>query len=919
MNYKKTLNMPFTDFPMRGNLPVNEEKIQAYWRNSSLYQRVLVKNKNNQPFYFLQGPPYANHAIHIGHALNAILKDAVIKHKWLNQTYAPFALGWDTHGLPIEKAVNKTLDHKQSYSVSEFYQLAKDYASKQVELQNKQFQRLGLVVDDKNKYLTNDPKYIYKELQLFNILRQKGLLFQARKPVYWSSSHKTALADAEIIYDNLSTPSCYFTFLVKSGNNLPANCHLCVWTTTPWTLLVNQAVAVNQNFTYLLIENNAKFYIIGEKSLASLKETLNFNNAKIVKKISHTDLISIVYINSLTNQQHHVISSNHVTDDTGTMLVHVAPAHGPEDYTLSYQHDISIVNALDENSNIIIKGPYENLNYLKANPLIVEQLKKSGHLLHFTEFEHSAPLDWRSKQPVYYLASKQWFIDLKPLVKNLDVLFNKIHFYPSWAQTRLHNMLVHRQEWCISRQRKYGVPILIVFDENNKIVTDNDVYEELLNDIKMHGLSSWHNKSLTEILSHKIVSQYNVAAWTKSTDILDVWFDSGTAFFAGYDDNITNYNLVIEGSDQYRGWFNSLILLSAVISETNPPYQHLLSHGFVLDKRRKKMSKSLGNVVDPADIIKEYGADILRLFFLSCDYQNDIAFHKSYLIQIVEKYRKIRNTFRFLLGNLSLIKTYDFLHIEESSILSLNNLAPIDKYLINKIQQLNLKINEYHNKYQFNLVINEINNFIINELSSFYFEYAKDILYVSDIKSDRYTQISYVLYLTLQFLLKNCAPIIPHTCEEAYLAGSDFIVHNKFSIFLHGWDFSDWIDQYCSINNEQWDAFFALRFAINQQFDNLQKEKIVNSKFALAVTIFTDDATKKLLSDLPLQDYLGVGELTFTNKKQPIAVEGDKIFINVTKFAGEKCLRCWKYFEKAAMRDYHEDKICTHCYQLLTK
>lgn len=914
MNYKKTLNMPQTLFPMKGNLSKTELKINEYWKNSQIYNKVLQKTSYQQKFSFLQGPPYANNNIHLGTALNIIIKDAIIKNKWLNNYHAPFVLGWDTHGLPLENVILEKNKDAQNWDRKKFYETTKEYAINQLEIQKSQFERLGVIVD-KKYYFTSDIKYIEKQLNLFNELRKLGYIYQAKKPVFWTPYKKTALADAEIEYKEKESWSLYFTFHLSSNTKLPKETKLIIWTTTPWTLLVNQAVAINENFSYLLISYHDRHYIIGEDALFKLKKEFGWENYQIIKKLSSNDLLGLKYTNILTGQINPIVLSSHVTNESGTMLVHIAPAHGPEDYQLSHKYNLKLVNAVNEDGFIICNNKYNKKYYEKAATLIVEDLIAMGNVVHSHKFLHQTPVDWRIKKPVYYLASKQIFLDLKKLVNYIDKNLDLIKYQPSWAKERLTKMLHLRQEWCISRQRKYGVPLIIVYDENNQIVNDNAVYNDILEVISKKGVLAWYDLPLNKLISNHVQQQFPVDKWRKEIDIMDVWFDSGSAFLAAYNDQMTEYDLIVEGNDQFRGWFNSMMFLSLALYQKTP-YKNLLVHGFIVDKNQKKMSKSLNNFIDPIKVVNDSGADILRLFFLSSDIYSDISYNQQFIQQIALKYRKIRNTFRYLLGNLNDIKSYEFAHINEDSIYFVSHLLPIDNYILNKIQKLHIQIENFYTKFEFHKIINELFEFITNDLSAFYLDYCKDILYVEKSTSERVLQIKYVQYEILSILLKLFGPIIPYTCEEAYLSGNELFHNNKASIFLHNFKTSAFLDIEFKVVEKQWELFFKVRNAINQQIDILQKDQQIQTRQELELKLQLDSSVAQQFANFDLKSYLLLANVVIIDQVQKNQMQNFSFSLN--KFSGEKCLRCWKYFSINDLKIFENDLLCLSCHEIIS-
>jgi len=884
---KDTLLMPKTEFEMKGNLPSKEQNIQDSWEKNNIYEKVLKSNKNSRKYIFLDGPPYANGNIHIGHALNKILKDINVRFRNTSGLLCPYILGWDTHGLPIENALEKQGVSRKSLAREEFINSCEKYAISQINKQFYDFKRLGIFCSENEKYSTLDKDYSARQLEVFFNIYEKKLIYKSLKPVYWSWSSVSALAEAEVEYQDKNSNSIFIKF--KSADKKDVN--FIIWTTTPWTLPANKAIAINQTEQYSLIEyRNTKFWV-AKNLVEKICKKLDFDNINIIKESKGSDLIGQEYINPITNEVSKVIHADHVLTSDGTGIVHIAPGHGHDDYIAGLKHNINVLNALDENGHMINSNNYNGLFYLKADKQIVEDMKNKDLLLKHEVIKHSYPHDWRTKKPVVYRATEQWFISIKPIKKEILSEIDKITTRPSWGKARIYKMIENREDWCISRQRLWGVPIPIFYDENKQPINNSEINKFITKKIKENGISFWYSANNEDLVPNKYRNK--VKSWTKEKDIMDVWFDSGTAFKNiehKYGKGNFKSEVYLEGSDQYRGWFNSS-LINSVASHGESPYKSIISHGFVLDEKGMKMSKSKGNIIQPSEIINQYGADVLRLWVSSVNYSEDVRIGNHVIKQVSESYRKIRNTIRFMLGSINDLPT-------EIDI----SISDFDNEILKSFKRMYMNCIENYNNYEYEKVYTMILNFTINELSSFYLDIAKDVLYVSKKNDLRRRQIQKTIKCILIDYLILLSPILPHTTEEAYRYLN--INNKKSSIFLERF-----INNYNDIEQNTWfNKFKILRSLINKSLEIARNNKIIGGSLEASVQLCLSSDYDDLL-DKNLKNNLMVSKLTISKNISNPDVESEGIKIKIEKHSGVKCPRCWKYFDKDEM----EADLCLKC------
>ncbi len=902
-DYKDTLHMPKTDFPMRGNLGKNEPLRQSLWANKSVYEQRLKKNEYNPAFVLPDGPPYANGDIHIGHALNKILKDIIVRDKSMRGLYTRYVPGWDTHGLPIESAlVKKEKVDRKALSTKAFRERCAEYALKQVENQKEQFKRLGILGEWKNPYLTLSAHYEQSQLNVFADMVERGLIYKGLKPVLWSPSSETALAEAEIEYKDKTSTAVYVTLEAIDHGEFEKGFKFLIWTTTPWTLPGNLAVAISSNIDYVFIKTGGEVYVLATALLETLKDKLGFESVEILRHIKGKDLLGLTYKHPLYDRVSPIVEGHHVTIESGTGLVHIAPGHGEDDFIIGQNEGLDVLCPVDEKGHMTKEsGPYEGMFVEKCSKVVTEDLKTKGHLLKAEKYMHSYPHDWRTKKPVIFRATDQWFASIDTMKNDLVSAIKTVEWIPSWGEVRMENMVKDRLSWCISRQRTWGVPIPVFYHENQEAILDGDVIRHVAKLFGKHGSNIWFEWDAKDLLPPGYQSEKSPNGnFTKETDILDVWFDSGTSHQGGMVDFGMPYpaDLYIEGSDQYRGWFNSS-LITGLASKNEPPYKAVLTHGFVLDGEGKKMSKSMGNVVDPLKVMDQLGADILRLWVASVDYQADVRISDKMIKQVSETYRKIRNTIRFMLGTL-----HDF--DPKANHVTFNDMKATDRYMLLKLDILIEAVNDAYKKYQFDDVTRLINGFVTKELSSFYLDYIKDIVYIEKKHDMIRLSAQSVVYHTLDTILRLITPILPHTAEEAY---QNFVGKSEDSVYLENMP----SPQFPKDDDlmKHYNHFLTLRNHVLKALEDARNEKLIGKSLSAKVVLYPkDEGTKKhlemtedlarlfIVSDVEIKD--GQGRYDF-----------ETLSIDIKKASGETCARCWQ------VTTINEDELCARCETVL--
>lgn len=905
MDYKETLLMPKTDFQMKGNLVENEVIQAKKWDDMNLYAMIKEKNKGREPFVLHDGPPYANGSIHIGHAMNKMLKDFVNRYYMMSGRDVEYIPGWDTHGLPIEQAVTNSGVNRKEMSKAEFRNICEEYAKKQVMKQMEGFKRLNVIADWDNYYATFQHELEAKQIEVFAQMAKKGLIFKGMKPVYWSPSSESALAEAEIEYKDKKDLSIFVAFPVCEGNDFVSkDDNLVIWTTTPWTLPGNTGICVNPEFDYVKVSVNDKNYIVGATLLDKIIPLFKWEDVKELNRFKGKELNGVKYSHPLVERISPVICGDEVSDEDGTGLVHVAPSYGEVDFNWGKQNNLEMVfgvnddGKLNENSGKEFAGLY----FEDANKVIITKLSELGNLLCVKEIVHSYPHDWRTKKPIIFRATSQWFCSIEPIKKDiLNEIENGIKWHPEWGKVRLYNMIEGRGDWCISRQRVWGVPLPIFYNEDGSAILDYDVMMHVADLFREYGSNVWFERDAKDLLPQGYTNSASPnGKFTKEQDIMDVWFDSGSTHTGVLCARGINYpaDMYFEGSDQYRGWFNSS-LITGVAVHGKSPYKECLSHGFTLDGKGNKMSKSLGNGIDPLVEINKRGADVLRLWAASTDYTEDVRIGDEILKQVQESYRKIRNTYKFILGNLN-----DF--NPSFDLVSYADMYPYDKYMMNALNKYTKNVLDAYKRYEFNNVYKETNNFISFTLSNFYLDMTKDILYIEKKDSRVRRSVQTVLYNIINNLVTLLAPILPYTSEEAYR----FIPGDNKKASVHLLDMPTVLEY--EFDDKLWELFFDVKNDVNKALEEARSEKIIGSSLEAEVKLNLGDKysiVKDMLGDY-FHQLLIVSKVIFTDEELPIK---DNVSLLVVKSNGCKCNRCWNYVDELV------SDICPRCNSVINE
>lgn len=903
------INLPATSFPMKANLPVKEPEIIKFWEEINLYQELRSKSKDRDKFILHDGPPYANGHIHIGTALNKILKDIVVRFNQMMGKDAPYVPGWDCHGLPIEWKVEeeykKKGKNKDTIPVNEFREECRQFAASWIEIQKKEFNRLGVNGDWKNHYTTmskSSEAQIAREISKFII---NGGLYRGFKPVLWSVVETTALADAEVEYYDHTSNTIYGKFLIKSGPEKFMNCSVVIWTTTPWTIPCNRALAFNSKINYSIVKiNNNEKIIIAEKLIDKVLVDCKITNFEIIESFSGSEFKNIICNHPFKDIGYTfdvpMLDGNFVNLEQGTGIVHCAPSHGPDDYYLCLNNNIQAFDTIDDKGHYtknIIK--FAGTHIFKADDVIINELTNLNRLLGKGKLKHSYPHSWRSKAPLVHRATPQWFISMETnnlRQKSLTAIGNT-KFYPAVGQNRLRSMIETRPDWCVSRQRVWGVPLpIFISKKTGKPLADEKVLEGVAKIFEEEGSDSWFIRKPQDFLGN----DYNANDYEQVKDIVEVWFDSGSTHSYVLDKRpelTWPANLYLEGSDQHRGWFHSSLLESCGTKGT-APFQNILCHGFVVDGKGQKMSKSLGNVVMPEEVIKNFGADILRLWVVASDYSEDLKIDKAILNQHAESYRKIRNTLRFLLGNLN-----DKLLNDDLSKIEYSKLSSLEKYILLQVYELDSRFRDYINSYNFHKIYVELLNFCTLDLSAFYFDIKKDILYCDSINSQRRNKCLEILNVLTNFLLKWFSPILAFTSEEAYQ-----VIKNKNYKSIHLQDFPviPLVWNNSEVKNK-WVGIKKVKQVVNAAIEDIRNKKIIGSSLEANVIVYLKEEYLNLIKEEDLSEIFICSEAkaeSLINQSDLFSLKDiDGVTVKIVKAKGQKCPRCWKILEKTCSRD----------------
>ena len=897
------INLPKTAFSMKANLPVREPEILEYWKKINLYEELRSSSKGKEKFVLHDGPPYANGNIHMGTALNKILKDIIVKFHQMDGKDSIYVPGWDCHGLPIEWKIEeqykKNKKNKNEVPIVEFRKECRSFAEKWIEVHKTQFKRLGVIGDWENYYSTmsfDAEAQIVRELGKF---LKEGSLYRGFKPVLWSTVEKTALADAEVEYQDHKSDTIYTSFPVKSSNikELEGS-EIIIWTTTPWTIPANKALAYNEALDYVLIELNDdgdfknRKIVIAEALLESVIKDCSIKDFKEIKKFKGKDLIGTICNHPFFNLGYELeipmLEARFVTTEQGTGIVHCAPSHGPDDFNLCLKHGIKAIETVDGDGkytkNVHL---FEGNHIFKANPIVIEKLKEQKKLLANGELVHSYPHSWRSKAPLVHRATPQWFISMeshKLRDKALKAL-DETTFYPSKGKERLKAMIETRPDWCVSRQRVWGVPLPIFINKKTKeILVDDEVNLNIANIYEKEGSDCWFSDNPQRFLGEK----YKSEDYDKLSDIVEVWFDSGSTHsfvLEKREDLKWPASMYLEGSDQHRGWFHSSLLESCG-TRGRAPFESILSHGFVVDGKGLKMSKSLGNVIAPEDILKKYGADILRIWVASSNYAEDLRIDHSILDQHADSYRKIRNTFRYLLGNLN--DNFEKIDLDK---IETTHLPELEQFMLHKIYSLNSNFKNYFNNYDFHNLYKELLNFCTVDLSAFYFDIRKDTLYCDPLDSKKRQSTILLLNVILNSLLKWFAPILSFTTEEIY----KLLLDDNKSIHLE--QFLKFPENFKNDKlNQKWLDLIKIRNICNISIEEKRASKEIGSSLEAKLVINLDKKLSEITKNIDFS------ELCITSSAEVIYNENSETSAVTSKAKGFKCPVCWKINEESCSK-----------------
>ena len=910
MELKDTLLMMETNFEMRGNLNIKEPLLVKKWADEKVYNKM----NEDQPLgeYMLHdGPPYANGAMHCGHMLNRILKDFVVRYKNMCGYKTPFVFGWDTHGLPIENMVTKSGVNRKTTPIFEFREKCKEYALSQVERQKSDIRRLGCLGDYDSPYLTLLPEFEAREIHVFSEMALKGLIYKGLKPVYWSPSSESALAEAEIEYHDVKAYTIYVSFDTVDGKNVvPNDTKFIIWTTTPWTLPANLAICAHPQFIYGLFKTDKGNFVFLSELKDTLTEKLGFTSCELVKEIKGSELEGILVKHPFYDRTSMLILGDYVTAETGTGLVHIAPGHGEDDFNVCLKYGIKPYCPVDEHGKLTSDAGERlaGLFYEDANLEVLKILEENKCLLKEEDIVHSYPHDWRTHKPVIFRATPQWFCSIEPIRDQLIEEIKKVNWTPKWGETRMVNMIKDRADWCISRQRAWGVPIPIIYCEDNTPIIDKDVFNHIEKLIRENGSNIWYKLSEKELLPEGYTNSHSPnGIFRKEKDIMDVWFDSGSSWNGVLNERGLKYpaDLYLEGSDQYRGWFNSSLILSLAVNG-KAPYKNVVSHGFVMDEHWEKMSKSKGNGIDPLKIINIYGSDVCRLWASLVDYQQDARISESIVKTISEQYRKIRNTLRFLLGNLNNGSVNDSFKEEDK----VDTFEKIDLYVLARLEEVKNKVIDNMDSFNFINAISEILKFVSDDLSSFYFEITKDILYCENKTSLRRRQVQTVLNEVLFTLMRLLNPILPFTMDEVNanypLRSKDNVQYYRYPTKSNIYS-KDLLDEYSLIKTLRNDVLKALE----------EKRALGEIKSSLLASVDLEIKDEKIKAIIDTYPHVEVERLFIVSKVVlKDNVEGFKGEVSnslVSKHTGVRCDRCWNYKDEDEIITEGEVHLCPRC------
>lgn len=902
-DYKDTLLMPNTEFEMRGNLPKKEPLILEKWEKDNYYEKFLKAHEGEPYFVLHDGPPYANGNLHAGTAMNRVIKDFIVRTHAMNGYYTPFFPGWDTHGLPIENAVQKLGIDRKKLSPAKFRQKCEEYAYKQIAIQMDTEKRLGEIGDYENPYITLTKDFEQRQIQAFAKMAMDGLIYQGLKPIHWSPYAETAVADSEIIYKDKKDPTIFVTFDVKDGKGiLEGDEKFVIWTTTPWTIPANLAISLHPQLEYVVVKTSKGKLIVAKSLVDKLLEKFELENEGILNTFKGKELEYITTTHPLYPEKESlIIVGEHVTDEDGTGCVHTAPGHGLDDYYVGLKYGLEAYCPVDEKGCMTSDAgeELEGLFVEDCSKKVNSLLFASGHILKIEDIVHPYPHDDRLKKPVIYRATVQWFTSIEKIREELLEQIKSVKWENDWGEARLYSMVKERTDWCISRQRLWGVPIPIIFNEDKSPIIEKEVFEHIEKLIGEYGSNVWFEREAKDLLPEGYTNEKSPnGKFTKETDIMDVWFDSGSSHQELRARGLEYpADLYFEGSDQYRGWFNSSLIIGTAING-RAPYKSVLSHGYVNDSKGVKMSKSIGNVVDPIKIINQKGADIFRLWAATVDFKQDMRIGDDNLKQVSEQYRKVRNTFRFMLGN---VNPEDF--NPKSDMVAYEDLSYIDKYIMVRLDEVVKGVRNDYMKYDYVAASSKMVNLMTNELSSYYLDYSKDILYIYKKDSLRRRQVQSVIWNVIDSLCKLWAPLLVYTMDEIWSVfnndEANSVHYTHFPEVKNYDDASDIKERFKEVNEFRDIAFKALEVA--------RADKIIGKPLEAKLTIYAPKETIDLLNETfenKVYQWLIVSKVEF--------VEANETKVEVSFAKGEVCPRCWNISE-----EYDEDGLCPRCQKVL--
>lgn len=918
MKVKDTLNLGKTKFPMRGNLPVREVERQNEWEENKVYEQRQKLNEGKPSFVLHDGPPYANGNIHMGHAMNKISKDFIVRSKSMMGFRAPYVPGWDTHGLPIEQQLKKAGVDRKALSVAEFREMCRQYALEQVDKQRKDFKRLGVAGEWDNPYLTLKPEYEAQQIRVFGKMAEKGLIYKGKKPVFWSWSSESALAEAEVEYHDVTSPSAFYGEQVVDGKGvLDENTYMVVWTTTPWTIPASEGITIDATFDYAVVQHDddERKYVLAADLVNADAELFGWNDVKIVKTVKGAELENVLCQHPFYPERKLVtMLGDFVTTDAGTGLVHTAPGFGEDDFNIGVKYGLDVYVPVDDKGYMTedTGEDFAGLFYEDANEVSLKKLEEAGVLLKQMDYEHSYPFDWRTKKPIIFRATPQWFASVDKIRDQILGAINEVQFFPDWGQKRLYNMIRDRGDWVISRQRVWGVPLPIFYGEDGEAIMTKETIEHVAKLVEEHGSNIWFQREAKDLLPEGFTSEHSPnGKFTKETDIMDVWFDSGSSHqgVCAERDYLTYpADLYLEGSDQYRGWFNSSLITSVAYSG-HAPYKQILSQGFTLDGKGRKMSKSLGNTIVPSEVIDKMGAEIIRLWVLSVDTSADVRVSMGSFQQIAESYRKFRNTVRFLLAN-----TTDFDPAKDA--VAFDEMESIDKYMTVLVNKFTKEILDAYANYEFMEIYKKLINFITTDLSAFYMDVAKDVVYIEAPDSKKRRSMQTVLYDVVVRLTKLMTPILPHTTEEIWKYLKEDEEYAQLSE----------MPEVKHFNNEEklvdlWNRFMNLRSGVFKALEEARNEKLIGKSFEAHVDLYVSNGVQADLDALNanVRQALIVSALDvhpLSEAPENALKFNDEYAVVVEHAEGEVCPRC-RMIKTDIGSDADLSTLCASCAEIV--